>query len=30
VTLQLDSLPVNVEFIPGQMIVSFRTIEDLA
>jgi hypothetical protein len=28
--LQLDSLPVNVEFIPGQMIVSFRTIEDLA
>ena len=23
-------LPVNVEFIPGQMIVSFRTIEDLA
>ena len=28
--LQLDSLPANIEFIPGQMIVSFRTIEDLA
>jgi len=28
--LQLDSLPGNIEFIPGQMIVSFRTIEDLA
>jgi hypothetical protein len=28
--LRLDSLPANVEFIPGQMIVSFRTIEDLA
>lgn len=28
--LQLDSLPPNIEFIPGQMIVSFRTIEDLA
>jgi hypothetical protein len=28
--LPLDSLPANVEFIPGQVIVSFRTIEDLA
>ena len=28
--LQLDSLSANIEFIPGQMIVSFRTIEDLA
>jgi hypothetical protein len=28
--LQLDSLPANIEFIPGQMIVSFHTIEDLA
>jgi hypothetical protein len=28
--LQLDSLPANIEFIPGQMTVSFRTIEDLA
>jgi hypothetical protein len=28
--LQLDSLPANIEFIPGQMIVSFRTIEELA
>jgi hypothetical protein len=28
--VQLDSLPSNVEIIPGQMIVSFRTIEDLA
>lgn len=28
--LQLDSLPPSIEFIPGQMIVSFRTIEDLA
>jgi hypothetical protein len=28
--LRLDSLPANIEFIPGQMIVSFRTIEDLA
>jgi len=28
--LQFDSLPANIEFIPGQMIVSFRTIEDLA
>jgi hypothetical protein len=28
--LKLDSLPANIEFIPGQMIVSFRTIEDLA
>jgi hypothetical protein len=28
--LQIDSLPANIEFIPGQMIVSFRTIEDLA
>ena len=28
--LQLDSLPANIEFIPGQMMVSFRTIEDLA
>ena len=28
--LQLDSLPANIEFLPGQMIVSFRTIEDLA
>jgi hypothetical protein len=28
--LQLDSLPSNIEFIPGQMIVSFRTIEGLA
>ena len=28
--LQLDSLPANIEFIPGQMIVRFRTIEDLA
>jgi len=28
--LQADSLPSNIEFIPGQMIVSFRTIEDLA
>jgi hypothetical protein len=28
--LQLDSLPANIEFNPGQMIVSFRTIEDLA
>src|SRR5271154_1420274 len=28
--LHLDSLPTTIEFIPGQMIVSFRTIEDLA
>jgi hypothetical protein len=28
--LKLDSLPASIEFIPGQMIVSFRTIEDLA
>jgi hypothetical protein len=28
--LQVDSLPANIEFIPGQMSVSFRTIEDLA
>jgi hypothetical protein len=28
--LQLDSLPANIEFILGQMIVSLRTIEDLA
>jgi hypothetical protein len=28
--VQLDSLPANIEFIPGQMMVSFRTIEDLA
>jgi hypothetical protein len=28
--LRLDSLPANIKFIPGQMIVSFRTIEDLA
>jgi hypothetical protein len=28
--LQVDSLPGNIEFMPGQMIVSFRTIEDLA
>ena len=28
--LQLDSLPGNIKFIPGQMIVKFRTIEDLA
>jgi hypothetical protein len=28
--VQPDSLPANIEFIPGQMIVSFRTIEDLA
>lgn len=28
--LQLDSLPATIEIIPGQMIVSFRTIEDLA
>jgi hypothetical protein len=28
--LRLDSLPANIEFIPGQMIVRFRTIEDLA
>ena len=28
--LQLDSLPPNIELIPGQMIVRFRTIEDLA
>jgi len=29
-TLQLDSLHAKIEFIPGRMIVSFRTIEDLA
>ncbi|CAN5450143.1 hypothetical protein BH10ACI4_BH10ACI4_37410 [soil metagenome] len=28
--LPLDSLPANIQFIPGQMVVSFRTIEDLA
>ena len=28
--LQLDSLPANIEFIPGQMTASFSTIEDLA
>lgn len=28
--LQIDSLPSNMELIPGKMIVSFRTIEDLA
>jgi hypothetical protein len=28
--LRLDSLPANIEFLPGQMMVSFRTIEDLA
>jgi hypothetical protein len=28
--MRVDSLPANIEFIPGQMIVSFRTIEDLA
>lgn len=28
--LPVDSLPGNIEFIPGRMIVSFRTIEDLA
>jgi hypothetical protein len=28
--LQLDSSPANIEFIPGQMIVSSRTIEDHA
>ncbi len=28
--IQVDSLPANIEFIPGQMSVSFRTIEDLA
>jgi hypothetical protein len=28
--LQVDSLPSNIEFEPGRMMVSFRTIEDLA
>jgi len=28
--LRLNSLPANIEFIPGQMMVSFRTIADLA
>lgn len=28
--VRVDSLPSNIEFVPGQMIVSFRTIEDLA
>jgi hypothetical protein len=28
--LQVDSLPANIEFVPGKMIVEFRTIEELA